>query len=282
MAEIAWASFKNMTQPFLPGCPWASIVEALQRSAAEFYERSHAWRTEPSVTFNTVVGQSDYTPVLPGRIARVASVRVVGGHYLQKIRRGYIEPRDYMPVLTHGLPNTGEYRGNWLPLQAFKRGDWITKQISGVDAIVFECVESGISGATIPTWTTISGDLITDGNVIWRVEYVGTGTPREYLEKNDTTITIFPTPGEVLTMAIDCSMKPDRMASTGIQDDLFQSHAERIASGAIYRLASMPIVAPWSNAELAAVHVQNFERGIDLAMARDMQGVRPRARPRMF
>lgn len=206
MAEIAWASFKNLTQPHLPGCPWASIVEALQRSAAEFYERSHAWRTEPAVTFNTVVGQSDYAPVLPGRIARVASVRVVGGHYLQKIRRGYINPHDYSDQ----------------------------------------------------------------------------GTPREYLEKNDTTITIFPTPGEVLTMAIDCSMKPDRMTSTGIQDDLFQSHAERIASGAIYRLASMPIVAPWSNAELAAVHVQNFERGIDLAMARDMQGVRPRARPRMF
>lgn len=206
MAEIAWASFKNLTQPFLPGCPWASIVEALQRSAAEFYERSHVWRTEPAVTFNTVAGQADYSPVLPGKIAKVSSVHIVNGHYLQKIRRGYINPQDYQD----------------------------------------------------------------------------NGTPREYLEKNDTTITIFPTPGEVLTVAIDCSMKPDRITSTGIQDYLFQSHAERIASGAIYRLASTPIAAQWSNSELAAVHLQNFERGIDLAMARDMQSVKPRARPRMF
>lgn len=207
MTEIAWASFKNVTQPHLPGCPWLSIVEGLRHSAAEFLERSHAWRTEPAVTFSTVANQADYTPTLPGKIARVTSVHVVNGHYLQKIRRGYIEPWDYQ----------------------------------------------------------------------------NTGTPREYLEKNNTTITIFPTPGDVFNLAIDCSMTVDRDSSTGVQDFIYQSYSEYIASGAIYRLASMPLAtAPWANAEAAAFHLQNFNRGIDIALARGTQSVKPRAKPRMF
>ena len=206
MTTTPWASFQRLTMPQLPDCPWATIKEALIDSSVDFFERSKAWRTEPAVEFDTVIGQSDYAPTLPGKISRVTSIHKVGGHYLQKIRRGYIEPWQY---------NTN-------------------------------------------------------------------GSPREYLEKNDTTITIFPAPDSVITMAIDCSMVPDRNTATGIEDYLYQAYAEYIASGAIYRLASTPLKKPWTNIDLAAYHQQRFERGIDLALYRDMKGVVPRARPRMF
>ena len=282
MTTTPWASFQRLTMPQLPDCPWATIKEALIDSSVEFFERSKAWRTEPAVEFDTVVGQSDYAPTLPGKISRVTSIHKVGGHYLQKIRRGYIEPWQYRPVLIQGAPNTGDYRGPWLAAQSFKVGEWITRAITGVDGIVFECVAAGVSGGVEPSWPTVSGNLIVDNGVTWRVEYVGVGTPREYLEKNDTTITIFPAPDAVITMAIDCSMVPNRESETGIEDYLYQSYAEYIASGAIYRLASTPLKNPWTNVDLAAYHQQRFERGIDLALYRDMQGVAPRARPRMF
>lgn len=207
MTEVAWSSFKSLVQPDLPGCPWASIVEALRWSAVEFFDRSKVWRTEPAIEFDTIVGQSDYSPVLPGKISRVTSVHKIGGHYLQKIRRGYIEP--------------------------------------------------------------------------W--QYADNGTPREYLEKNDTTITLFPAPDAAETWAIDCCMIPDRDSATGIPDYLYRSYAEVIASGAVARLAAKPIDgATWANVEMAAYHKQLFEAGINRAMAKDMQSVAPRARPRMF
>ncbi len=206
MAIVTWNEFQSLVTSDLPGCPWLSIKDALVAASIEFFERSKAWRTEPAVEFDTVIDQSDYTPTLPGRICRVNSVHKVGGYYLQKIRRGFVEPWDY---------------------------------------------------------TT-------------------SGTPKEYLEKNDTTITIFPTPDAVHTLAIDCCLVPDRNTATGIEDYLFQAYAEYIASGAVFRLAAKPAKKPWSNPDLAAYHQSRFESGIALAIYKDMQGVAPRARPRMF
>ena len=282
MAVVTWDAFKSIVQSDLPSCPWLSIRDALIASSIEFFERSKAWRTEPAATFTTVIGQSDYTPTLAGRIARINSVHPVTGRYLQKVRRGLIEPFDYRPSLSQGAPNTGEYRGAWFALQQFKIGDWVTNKINNREAIVFECVISGTSGSVEPTWTTNNLDLINDGSVTWRVEYVGIGSPREFLQKNDTTVTLLPAPDAVYTMAIDCCLVPDRDTATGIEDYLYQAYAEYIASGAIYRLAAKPLKKPWSNPDLAAYHKQNFENGVNQANTKDMQSVAPRARPRMF
>lgn len=98
------------------------------------------------------------------------------------------------------------------------------------------------------------------------------GTPRAYLQKDERSVTVWQVPEKDypngLTMRV--ALKPAR-ASTTVESVILEDYAETIASGALYRLM-MSAGKPYTNAELAAVHKNLFQQGINVARQRATHG----------
>lgn len=86
----------------------------------------------------------------------------------------------------------------------------------------------------------------------WRNQ---SGTP-EYVLGGPSGIRLVPTPDVEGTLKLVVALKPDN-DSTGIDDEIFQEYREAIVHGAKARLMLSPR-KPYTNAELAAFHMQQF------------------------
>lgn len=96
--------------------------------------------------------------------------------------------------------------------------------------------------------------------------------PRTFLQKDDTTFSIYPLPIETSANAITirAALKPTRSALT-FEDVLFEDYAETIANGAKYRLLGMA-GKPWMNGPSAAAALSMFNSAVNAARLRANKG----------
>jgi hypothetical protein len=289
MAIVTWDSFQSITVGDLPGCPWLSIKEALAASASEFCARSKVWQTvSPAIV--TVPGVCDYIPTIPGVLEHVWDVRVIGRHQpLEAVKSSMMHQNFSEPLSITGITAASIGGGIVRATAVYSttpdlqvasivyvngdtsnqyNGQWTVESVTGNNVTWLR------ASATTPTAAT--GTAITGTNA------ANMGAPIRFAQVNDTTIRLYPTPDNVYTFRVNCCMKPARDTATGVEQFIYETYAEYIASGAIYRLAAKPQKKPWSNPDLSGYHKSNFEDGITKALYKDMQGVAPRARPRMF
>jgi hypothetical protein len=106
------------------------------------------------------------------------------------------------------------------------------------------------------------------------------GSPLAYFMVNDTTLRLWPTPDGEYKFTAQAILKPGRSAA-GVEDFLYESYADDIINGALYRLRKIPD-KEWSNLQLAELNRLSFERGIAKARVRDFRKVPLRVRPVMF
>lgn len=289
MSIVTWDSFRNKIHSELPKCPWYSVIDELRASASEFCMRSKVWRTI-SPPIYTVPGVCDYTPVLPGVLDHIWDVSVVGQAYpLEKTHTAFVDSSfDGEPQQITGITSaafspgivkvTAVYAGVpdvIVDSVLYIAGDTSNKYNGQV--LVYSVSGSNVSwlmpSATVPGAAT--GSNITGTNSS------NMGSPQAYAQLNDSKIRLYPTPDTVKVIRVNCTLKPDRQTSTGVEDFIYESYQEYIVSGAVYRLAAKP-GKEWTNNEIASYHKQNFEDGIDKALTKDRQGATPRAKPRMF
>ena len=107
-----------------------------------------------------------------------------------------------------------------------------------------------------------------------------TSKPTGFWLRNDTAVRLFPTPDAVYEIGGLVALKPTRLA-TGVERWIFESWADAIVSGVIYRLASIPNKG-WSDQALAMLERQRFDRAIANAKNRDLRQIPLRVRARPF
>ena len=90
-------------------------------------------------------------------------------------------------------------------------------------------------------------------------------TPQYYLQKDETTITLWGVPENDYQngLTLRVVLKPSR-ASTSVEDVLFENYAESIAHGALYRLM-LAVGRPYSNPQAAAIYNGLYRSAINSA-----------------
>lgn len=111
----------------------------------------------------------------------------------------------------------------------------------------------------------------TDLRLVGTEKLAETGEPREFWIQADNSIRIFPIPETGTTLKVYAVLKPTRSA-TGVEDWIYETWADTLVSGAIWRCASTP-KREWSDPALASEHRLMYERAITNARIRDFRGI---------
>jgi hypothetical protein len=106
------------------------------------------------------------------------------------------------------------------------------------------------------------------------------GLPMYYMNLDDASIRLFPTPDKKYTFNGRAVLKP-KLSATGIEDFLFETHGRCIAYGAIARLAAIP-AKEWTNPELANYYRAKFVEDTSKARGRDTRRVNLRIQAQSF
>jgi len=94
----------------------------------------------------------------------------------------------------------------------------------------------------------------------WRTR---TNKPRRYVLKSMTELLLTPTPDKIYSITAFASLRPSNNA-TEIPDILMDFQREVIASGAIFKLMTIP-TRQWTDMNSAAIYRQQFYRGVKQA-----------------
>lgn len=101
---------------------------------------------------------------------------------------------------------------------------------------------------------------------------VGQTDPRQYLQKDERTYTLYPIPMETakssLTMRV--ALKPTRASNT-IEDVIYEDYAEVIGNGAKARLMMSP-GKPYTNPQGAVAALGMYQSGLNTARQRAVRG----------
>jgi hypothetical protein len=111
----------------------------------------------------------------------------------------------------------------------------------------------------------------TDKRLVNQEDLERTGKPQYFWVNEPDSIRLFYIPDQVWTIKGEVALKPSRTA-TGIEKWIYETYADVLASGAVYRLAKVP-GKEWSNPELAAMHKNLYEQGVTNARIRDFRNV---------
>jgi hypothetical protein len=122
-------------------------------------------------------------------------------------------------------------------------------------------------------WVTCNGQQLThtDIRLISPQDVGKTGFPSHFWSVNGQTMRLFPIPDKKYTLKVYVALKPSRLA-TGIEDWIYETWADALVSGAIWRVARIP-GKDWSNADLASAHRLIYEQGVTNARIRDFRSV---------
>jgi len=106
------------------------------------------------------------------------------------------------------------------------------------------------------------------------------GLPSHFWVVSDRAIGVWPTPDKSETFRVTAVLKTARNAA-GVEDWIFETWADAIVSGTIYRLSVMP-GKEWTDLALSGAHRQLFEKAITTARVRDYRWADLCVRPRPF
>ncbi len=115
-------------------------------------------------------------------------------------------------------------------------------------------------------------DAATVYNSLFANASIKKADPRQFLQKDERTITVHPVPKETAANALTLrvALKPTRKA-TVFDDVLYEDYAEGVAHGAKYRLLSMAN-KPWTNGPAAANALTLFNAAVNVARNRAARG----------
>lgn len=118
-------------------------------------------------------------------------------------------------------------------------------------------------------WAKCDGEHLRalDGRHVNPEHWDRVGKPTGFWRVNDTRIRLFPNPDQAYELYLYIALKPAR-DEIEIPEWLYETWAEAIASGAVWRLARIPM-KEWSNPDVAHTHRMMFERAITDARIRD-------------
>ena len=112
-------------------------------------------------------------------------------------------------------------------------------------------------------------EWLDEWNPDWRTEL---GTPRYFTQDNPEQLVVALAPESELRDALVVQMAiAPKLNAPGVEGWILQRFAEAIASGALGRLMAIP-KKPWSNAQLASVHLAAFNASIGAAAAMAAKG----------
>lgn len=106
------------------------------------------------------------------------------------------------------------------------------------------------------------------------------GRPGHYWLTERSVLRLWPVPDAVYELRVDVLVKPSR-TRRGVEDWIYETWADALVSGAIWRLASLPNKS-WSDAALAEYHRARFDRDISNARTWERQGTPLRVRAQRF
>lgn len=101
-----------------------------------------------------------------------------------------------------------------------------------------------------------------------------TGRPALFWVHGDQNLVLNPTPDGVYSVAVTVALKPSR-AAAGVESWVYESWADTLVDGAVWKLASIPN-KHWSDLALAQHRKVLFDRAIANAKARDLRQIKLR------
>lgn len=130
--------------------------------------------------------------------------------------------------------------------------------------------------------------LVVDGRELGHVDIrlldptrlTDTGIPSHFWVQDDRSVRLFPIPDGVYPVVATVTLKPSRSARQ-VPDWIFETFADGIVSGALWRLLRIP-GKEWTNVDLAGAHKALFEKAVVEARVRDYRHVPLRVRPHSF
>lgn len=122
-------------------------------------------------------------------------------------------------------------------------------------------------------WVVCDGIKLTptDYRVVPHDRLSEVNQPTHYWVVNENILRLFPIPNARYVLNVGVSLKPSRTA-VGVEDWIYETWAETIASGAISRLARVP-KKEWTDFSLSEVHRKLYERGVAEAEQRDVRNI---------
>lgn len=131
-------------------------------------------------------------------------------------------------------------------------------------------------------WVTLDGITLdaTDPRLLNKHLLSQTGRPRRYWVHQDRELYLHPIPDAVYAFSGEFALKPSREASS-IPDWLYETWADALVDGAIWRISSIP-GKPWTSLDIATMRKQRFDRAKASAMTRDFRQIELRVQPVSF
>jgi hypothetical protein len=131
-------------------------------------------------------------------------------------------------------------------------------------------------------WLTLDATTLdaTDPRLLDKAQLSYTGKPQRYWVVDDTIIRLHPIPDAVYTLSGTVALKPARTA-TGVPSWLYETWADALVDGAIWRISRIPGKS-WTSMELAALAKQRFDRAKANAKTRDLRQIELRVQPVSF
>lgn len=116
----------------------------------------------------------------------------------------------------------------------------------------------------------------TDPRLINPEDLTRTGQPTHFWIENDKNIRLFFIPDDAYTINGEVALKPSRTAC-GIESWIYETWADTIVSGVLYRITRTP-GKEWSSPDMAALHKSLYEQGVTNARIRDRRNVHMQVR----
>lgn len=124
-----------------------------------------------------------------------------------------------------------------------------------------------------PLWVVCNDHTLThtDARLVNKEDMSSKGEPSMFWVVNDRAIRLFFIPDKKMTLDVTVALKPSRSA-TGVEDWIYETWADALVSGAIWRLAKVPGKL-WSSPEMATAHRLMYEQAVTNARIRDYRTV---------
>lgn len=270
----------NWVCPDVPMAPLPMVTNAIRDSVIELCERALIWRRELQQV--TVLGPTSTTTAVAASAGdSTLSVASVSG----------FSSGDTVTVELSGEAAAGQYwrgtvtvSGSVLtldgPLQdSVEIGAAVTKLVNlyPLTLPIGACIAKGLNAwlNDAPLDPISPDDLDTEFNntsfgwvgVNWRTDV---NLPSRWYVANDTSVVLELAPSATGNLRINVALKPTR-ASTSFPEWIYERYIETIAHGAKARLMMSP-KKPYSNAQLGAYHMTEFNGLIGEARVRTARG----------
>lgn len=193
---------------------------------------------------------------------------------------------DLLPLITPDIPACPEatIKTHLASVTAdFCARTQLWRETLDADYTIANIAEYDLDGSAVieaVQWVVCNQQPLTSTNIqlIPHERLADVGQPTHFWIVNDTILRLFPIPDDRYDLEIGVVLKPSRTA-IGVEDWIYETWAETLASGTIARLARIP-GKDWTDPMLVEMHRAMYEKAIANVKIRDMRNIPLRIRSR--